>query len=132
MDKIKRVVISILVSMTCYAHADLCSQIRGNWQGIYTIKDPILCELFNGCIHKIKAEVAYPPTDLLNNTTYEVNVNPSAGVGGIFEITCDNGVISPPYGFNGTISASCDSTSHCVAVYDDPKLLCEMAKNELN
>jgi hypothetical protein len=108
------------------ADANLCDNLPGHWQGTFTIKDPELCKIFDGCTHQIKAHVC--PDNFFADTNFEVNVNPSAGVAQFFYIACYNEVISSPYGFSGKITASCDLTGNCEMIYEDSKLLCKMLR----
>lgn len=122
-------VLSLLIGILLSTQAtsdDLCSKLLGHWQGTYTIKDPKICELYDGCTHKITAEVINPPTDLF--VAYEVLVNPSMGVGGVFEITCNQDVIYSRVFPGNTITLSCDRTNECTMVYEDPNLLAHMTK----
>lgn len=124
-------ILVVLLGMVSHAYAtssDFCSQIQGHWRGFYTIKDQSLCELFDGCTHTIEAQVYVPPTDLIVNTIYEVNITPSAGTGGLFEISCDNGVIYSRYYPGNTIRAFCDEQDGCEVVYEDRLLWSKMTK----
>lgn len=104
---------------------DLCSKLLGHWQGTYTIKDPKICELYDGCTHNITAKVINPPTDMAR--AYEVLVNPSMGVGGVFDITCNNDVIYSPVYPGNTITLTCE-TNQCSMDYEDSNLLAHMTK----
>lgn len=129
MNKLKRFLSGLIISFAAVStHADegtnnLCSKLPGHWQGIYTIKNPDHCATYNGCTHLITADATY-----LKGNTFKLKLNPAVGVGGEFNIQCENGEITSPVNPENTIKASCDSTNHCFVVYNDPMLSSEMAK----
>lgn len=122
--------LSFIVGMFFCIHAytmDVCSQIVGHWRGTFTIKEPSICEMFDGCTHNIFVNVMYPPEDIVHNTAYEALVSPSAGIGEIYYITCDNGVITSLLYPGNTITSFCNA-EYCEVVYEDKLLYSKMSK----
>ncbi|RAP38371.1 hypothetical protein B1207_00325 [Legionella quinlivanii] len=102
---------------------DNCSKIPGHWQGIYTLKNTADCSSYNGCTHLVMADVS-----TISSGKFRIKLNPAIGQGGVFEITCENGVIASPVNPGNTVSLNCDESNHCFVVYDDDRLSSEMAK----
>lgn len=125
----------ILAALFIIAHSnyakslEACSQLRGHWEGFFTIKDQEICEMFSGCTHKINVDVIDPPTDLSTTFVYEALVNPYAGVGGAFEISCENGFILCADCPRGPIKVSCEESTACEVVFDNELLLSKLARH---
>ena len=123
---IARKIISVGIAIMCTANEyaegtiDVCSKTPGHWQGIYTLKDQEACKLYNGCTHLIMADVSY-----VSNNEYHINLNPAVGVGGEFNIQCENGIATSPIP-NSKVSITCNAMNHCFVIYDDPRLTSEM------
>lgn len=131
MDVVKAVILVWFCSITFCSHAntvEACQQLVGRWDGFFTIKDKQICEDFGGCTHNIHVNVLYPPTDLMTPVSYEALVNPSAGIGGAFEITCEQGVIRCLDFPNWHITVSCDNHHSCEVIFEHELIMSRMTK----
>jgi len=108
-----------------YAGDSDCSKLIGHWQGIYTLKDPEVCKLYNGCAHIVVTEISY-----LAGNDYHVSVAHGVGQddGTEFNIRCDNGVITAPFP-GSRASTVCHSPKQCFFIFDNPKFMSEMVKS---
>lgn len=124
MKLFKILVPSLLLTLTTAVYADsLCSKLPGNWQGIYTIKNPDVCATFNGCTHLVRAQATF-----VSGNTYNIKISPAVGNGGDFNVTCENGVITSPVNPGNTVTATCNKSNECFVVYEDALLTSEMSK----
>lgn len=115
-------VIAILLSTTAFAKdMNVCDFISGHWQGIYTIKNQDACNEYGGCTHLVVADVQHK-----HGSTFEIDLQPVVGVGGIFNLNCDHGIVTTDAIPNANIKLNCTDNTHCSVAFDDELLHSEM------
>ena len=116
----KKIILAGFVAMTIASTTfagGICENFAGHWTGSFTLKSQSDCDLYGGCTHALQADITR-----LSETLFQVDLQPTKGEGGVFNMTCENGVLNSPVNPGNTINASCDENNHCVAYYDDPRL----------
>ena len=131
-NKTKTGLISILIStslMCVSAQAndkDFCTKLAGFWVGETHLKSQTECNQFNGCSHLVMINA-----EQSSDSKYHVKMHFTDGVNvkeQQVDITCENGKITLPVPLKETISTACDSSNHCIVVFDNPRFSAELIK----
>lgn len=115
-----KIVLFLLVLVTTtniYAEEPAtCSRLTGSWYGAFWFKDPRECHINHGCRHSMLAEVTHT-----SGTNYQAAVHPHVGREGIYQLTCENGIVKSKE-ITGVIMFSCIDKTICQIKYDDDRL----------
>lgn len=115
---------TILLSTSAIAkNFDVCDFISGHWEGIYTIKNEDACKAYGGCTHLVVADLQKK-----KSRTFEIDLQPVVGVGGIFNLTCDHGIVTTDEMPNADIKLNCTDEKHCAVIFDDERIHSEMRR----
>lgn len=115
---------TIMLSTTTFAkNLDVCDFVAGHWEGIYTIKNEDACKAYGGCTHLVAADLQKKKIH-----TFEIDLQPVVGVGGIFSLNCDHGIITTDEIPNAMIKLNCTDDKHCSVVFDDERIHSEMRR----
>lgn len=105
---------------------DVCTKIPGIWAGTFFLNNKEDCDIYKGCLHTVSAEITY-----VSGITYQVNLKPSVGQSGIYNITCENGKMTLLQKPDGSIRYLCSDFWPCRIVYEDKTLASAIYKIEL-